>query len=51
LRSIKVVENSRCKQVYGAMYNIPINNYHLCAGPITDGGSGTCVVREIYDRP
>nr|CAH0109607.1 unnamed protein product [Daphnia galeata] len=40
---LPVVENSHCKQVYGAMYNIPINNYHLCAGPITDGGSGTCV--------
>ncbi|XP_046646403.1 trypsin-1-like [Daphnia pulicaria] len=40
---LPVVENSHCKQVYGTMFNIPINNYHLCAGPITEGGAGTCV--------
>lgn len=41
---IAVIENSHCKKVYGTMYNIPINKYHLCAGPITEGGSGTCIV-------
>ncbi|XP_045035418.1 trypsin-1 [Daphnia magna] len=40
---LPVVDNSHCKQVYGTIYNIPINDYHLCAGPITDGASGTCV--------
>lgn len=45
----EVVENSFCKQVYGTMYNIPINGYHVCAGPIKEGESGTCVVsRQFY---
>ena len=38
-----VVENADCKQVYKTMYNIPINKYHICAGPITEGGAGTCI--------
>ncbi|KAK2726121.1 hypothetical protein QYM36_000544 [Artemia franciscana] len=40
---LPVVDNSHCKKVYGMLYNIPIFPYHLCAGPLTDGGVGTCV--------
>lgn len=40
---LPVIENSHCKQIYGAMYNIPINSYHLCAGPTSEGGTGTCI--------
>lgn len=44
-----VVENADCKQVYGAMYNIPINKYHLCAGPINNQNStGTCIVSAQF---
>lgn len=40
------------------MYNIPINKYHLCAGPLHGGGLGTCIVssapmfkyRNIFPR-
>ena len=43
---LPVVENKHCKQMYGTMYNIPINKYHLCAGPLHEGGVGTCIVSE-----
>ena len=44
-----VVDSADCKQVYKTMYNIPINKYHICAGPITEGGSGTCIVISTID--
>eukprot|EP00095_Tigriopus_kingsejongensis_P001873 maker-scaffold70_size417918-snap-gene-1.16 protein:Tk01873 transcript:maker-scaffold70_size417918-snap-gene-1.16-mRNA-1 annotation:"hypothetical protein DAPPUDRAFT_330549" len=40
---LRVVENRHCQEVYGMKYNVPIRDYHLCAGPILSGGKGTCV--------
>ena len=40
---LKVVDNRHCKTMYGIKYNIQIQDYHLCAGPIMSGGKGTCV--------
>lgn len=42
---LTVVENQHCQEVYGMKYNVPIRDYHLCAGPVLSGGKGTCVVR------
>ena len=42
-----VVENDHCSEVYGMKYQIPILDYHLCAGPVLAGGRGTCVVRAL----
>lgn len=44
---LTVVNNHHCYTMYGLMFNIPIKDYHLCAGPIVNGGKGTCVVRLI----
>lgn len=42
---LTVVNNRHCHQMYTMKYNIDVNNdTHLCAGPIIDGGKGTCVV-------
>lgn len=46
---LTVVNNRHCHQMYTMKYNIDVNNdTHLCAGPIIDGGKGTCVVSEFY---
>ena len=47
---LRVVPNEICDIKYGARYNISIHDYHLCAGPIIEGGKGTCVVRENIDK-
>ena len=51
---LMVVNNSVCAAAYGKRYGIPIHGYHLCAGPISDGGGvvgkGTCVVQAVYGR-
>ena len=44
---LRVVDNKHCRDMYGLMHNIVIQNYHLCAGPILQGGKGTCIVRSI----
>ena len=41
---LRVVDNKHCRDMYGLMHNIVIQNYHLCAGPILQGGKGTCIV-------
>ena len=41
---LRVIENKHCRDMYGIMHNIVIQNYHLCAGPILQGGKGTCIV-------
>ena len=42
---LRVIDNKHCRDMYGLMHNIAIQNYHLCAGPILQGGKGTCIVR------
>ena len=53
---LRVIDNKHCRDMYGLMHNIVIQNYHLCAGPILQGGKGTCIVslnsvipKNIYD--
>ena len=41
---LTVVDNKHCRDMYGIMHNILIRDYHLCAGPIIQGGKGTCIV-------
>ena len=41
---LRVIDNKHCRDMYGLMHNIVIQNYHLCAGPILQGGKGTCIV-------
>ncbi len=41
---LPVVHNKHCTQMYSTMYSIAIKEYHLCAGPLHDGGVGTCIV-------
>ena len=43
---LRIVDNKHCRDMYGLMHNIVIQNYHLCAGPILQGGKGTCIVRN-----
>ena len=43
---LRVIDNKHCRDMYGLMHNIAIQNYHLCAGPILQGGKGTCIVRR-----
>jgi len=40
---LPVVHNKHCTQMYSTMYSIAIKEYHLCAGPLHDGGVGTCI--------
>jgi len=47
---LSVVDNQQCRKVYGEVYNISINDYHLCAGAtrtVANSSTGTCVVRKI----
>ena len=45
---LRIVDNKHCRDMYGLMHNIVIQNYHLCAGPILQGGKGTCIVRNKF---
>ena len=48
---LDVVGNEHCRDIYHMKYNIQVNNdTHLCAGPILDGGKGTCVVSFHFFR-
>ena len=48
---LTVVDNRHCQSMYGLIFNIPIEKYHLCAGPVVSGGKGTCVVSiNWYDN-
>ena len=45
---LSVVNNRHCHQMYTMKYNIQVNNdTHLCAGPIINGGKGTCIVSRL----
>ena len=49
---LTVVDNRHCHQMYHMKYNIEVNNHtHLCAGPIIEGGKGTCIVSSTYLEP
>lgn len=42
---VPVVNNSHCFKIYGMMHNIPVKDYHVCAGfTHGNGGQGTCIV-------
>ena len=41
---LPVVPNSHCAKMYGMIHNVPVKSYHLCAGSISEGGIGTCIV-------
>ena len=43
---VPVVENIHCSKMYGMLHNVPVESYHICAGPLRDGGIGTCVVSK-----
>ncbi|XP_068234331.1 chymotrypsinogen B-like isoform X4 [Palaemon carinicauda] len=38
-----VVNNTHCVKMYGMMHNIPVKQYHVCAGQTQGHGLGTCV--------
>ncbi|XP_071535886.1 venom protease-like isoform X5 [Panulirus ornatus] len=40
---VPVVNNSHCVKMYGMMHNIPVQQYHMCAGYMHGQGQGTCV--------
>ncbi|KAF2358903.1 Serine proteases trypsin domain [Trinorchestia longiramus] len=40
---LPVVANRHCAKMYGMIHNVPVRRYHMCAGPINDGGRGTCI--------
>jgi len=41
---LPVVSNSHCAKMYGMIHNVPVRPYHMCAGSISEGGIGTCIV-------
>ena len=49
---LSVVNTQHCQEMYHMKYDIDIDNAtHLCAGPILQGGKGTCVVRNLFLPP
>lgn len=45
---LTVVNSSYCAKMYDMTYDIPIKDYHICAGPRNDDkpDRGTCVVSK-----
>lgn len=43
---LPVLNNDICKEAYARSYRIPIDKYHLCAGFVSKGGKGTCIVSD-----
>ena len=47
---LTVVNNRHCNEMYSMKHNIEVNNQtQLCAGPVIEGGKGTCIV-SIYPK-